>query len=204
MTADEKAQLVDFLRRLVQAGEVAADAEASTLIQQTAAQQPAALYLSIQRAVYLENALREAQQRIQTLESRAAGSATSDNSSWLSSTWGSGADSGRVTLPPSTGLGTAAAVPAQATTFGTTPGLYPAGGFAPASGFLGGGGSFLASAAATAAGVAAGELLANALSNHGGHGNRGFADLPSEATADPADLADSSDSASIGDFDSNS
>ncbi len=220
MIPEEKALLSDFLARLTAARDVAADAEANLMIARAAEQQPAALYLAIQRAVWLEHALQEAQARIRQLEAAAtpvsAGS-TSGNP-WLSSSWGSGADNGRVAVPPAmpapmsatpAAAGWRPGYPAQG--FTGNPGWQTApgpgmGGFAPgpfgaSPGFMGGGGSFLATAAATAAGVVAGEMIADAFTpSH--HGHQSFADVPPESGSFVAD--DSSNSGGLGDFDSGS
>jgi len=117
MTPEEKSLLTDFLARLTNAGAVQADPEAAMLIARAAEQQPAALYLTVQRSVWLEHALQDLDQRLKASEARRLGAeekvrslqagqpglpptGTAAASPWLSSTWGSGADNGRTPLPP--------------------------------------------------------------------------------------------------------
>jgi hypothetical protein len=209
MTPEEKTLLTDFLSRLTTAGAVQADAEAAMLIARAGEQQPGALYLTVQRAVWLEHALQQAQARIQSLEAAqgAAANPAGSGNPWLATTWGSGSDNGRTTLPPQHAMAApqAAAGYPQATGY---PSAYPnagsglpgaAGGFMSGPGFLGGGNSFLANVATTAAGVAVGSLIANALTSHHS-GNQGFADLPPERTA-AEPLASVDDPGALGDFD---
>jgi len=171
MTPEEKNLLTDFLTRLSQAGAIQADAEAAMMIAKTAEQQPAALYLTVQRAVWLEHALKLAEDRIKTLEAEKqnAGVPAAGNP-WLSSTWGSGADNGRVAVPPTRAAAGMAVPPAQGyanPAYMAPPPAYGANpGFMSGGGFMGGGGSFLANVAATAAGVAVGEMVVDALTSH--------------------------------------
>jgi hypothetical protein len=220
MTPEEKSLLNDFLARLGNAGAVQADPEAAMFIARAGEQNPAALYLSIQRAVWLEHALQQAQARIQTLEA-ASTTPAGGQSSWLATTWGSGADNGRAVLPPEQ---SAAGLPYGATSVGpgslapyaqaggaavgqpyqnyAAPQPAPfgrAGAFGAGSSFLGGGGSLLATVATTAAGVAVGALVADALTSGHHHGAR---DSLADSTVPPAEpLVDSTDTGSLGDFD---
>jgi hypothetical protein len=115
------------------------DGEAEALIKDLATRQPAAPYLLVQTVLVQEQALKAAQERIAELEGKAGGAAAS--SGFLSNAprigpWGS---------KPSS------AVPQTA---------RPAPG-----GAWGGGGGFLRSAMATAAGVAGGALLFQGISS---------------------------------------
>lgn len=177
MTPEEKSLLNDFLTRLSSAGAVQADAEAAMMIAKTADQQPSALYLTVQRAVWLEQALKHAEQKIQSLEAeKQAGTTAPAGNPWLSNTWGSGADNGRVAVPPSRVAPGPGVAPAP--TYGAAPG-YTGGGFMGGGSFMGGGGSFLANVAATAAGVAVGEMLVDEFTHH--HSDyRAESDPPSE------------------------
>jgi hypothetical protein len=169
MTPDEKILLTDFLTRLSQTGAVQADAEAAMLIAKTADQQSSALYLTVQRAVWLEQALKHAEERIKALEAekQQAGVPAPSGNPWLSNSWGTGADNGRVAMPASrVGAGPASAAGNPA--YMAPPPAYGANpGFMGGGGLMGGGGSsFLANVAATAAGVAVGEMVMNSFSHH--------------------------------------
>jgi hypothetical protein len=155
MTPEEKSLLEDFLNRLKNAPVGPADVEALSLIQHTADLQPAALYLTVQRALWLEQALKLAEGKIKTLEGAAT---AAPGNPWLSTTWGSGA--GNAPLPPSH------LQPNNTYAYGQMMGT--------SSGFLGGGGSFLGTMAATAAGVVAGEMIAESFSHHSS--SHGFVD----------------------------
>jgi uncharacterized protein len=191
MTPEEKNLLSDFLNRLATAGAVQADAEAAMMIAKTAEQQPSALYLTVQRAVWLEQALKHAEERIKTLEAekqQAGIPATTSGNPWLSNTWGSGADNGRVAIPPSRmasnapmGSGPAYGNPA---TMAPPPAYGANPGFMGGGSFMGGGGSFLANVAATAAGVAVGEMVVDAFTHHSD--NRAESDIPHEHHHHPA------------------
>ena len=207
MTPEEKSLLNAFLGRLGNAGPVQADAEAAMMIAKTAEQHPSALYLTVQRAVWLEQALQHAEERIKALEAekQQAGVPAAAGNPWLSNTWGSGADNGRVAVPPSRGVvpGPAQGNPAYMApgpVYGANPGFMAGGGF-----MGGGGGSFLANVAATAAGVAVGEMVADAFSHHSD--SRAESDIPAEhhphhSVVDtdytPSDDYDSGDSGGFG------
>jgi hypothetical protein len=122
------------------------DGEAEALIKETIARQPAAPYLLVQTVLVQEQALKGAQERIAELEARvSSGGAAPAASGFLGSAprigpWGAqpGAQAPQAAPPaPATRSPLQAAVAPQA----------------------GGGGSFLRSAMATAAGVAGGALL---------------------------------------------
>lgn len=119
------------------------DGEAEALIRDFSVRQPAAPYLLVQTVLVQEQALKAAQERITELEAR-AGTAAPAASGFLGSAprigpWGAPSASQAPQAPPapSTRSPLQAAVAPQA----------------------GGGGSFLRSAMATAAGVAGGALL---------------------------------------------
>jgi uncharacterized protein len=114
------------------------DGEAEALIKETVARQPAAPYLLVQTVLVQEQALKAAQERIAELEAKAGAAPAA--SGFLGSApkigpWGAPA------APPASGPSTRS--PLQAA-------VAPQGG---------GGGGFLRSAMATAAGVAGGALL---------------------------------------------
>lgn len=175
MTPEEKSLLENFLNRLKEAPVGPVDPEASTMIAKAADLKPGALYLTVQRALWLEEALKLAESKIKTLESQTP---TSAGNPWLNSTWGSGAS--HTPLPPSHMANTASYAAPPALGMG--------------SGFLGGGGSFLGTMAATAAGVVAGEMIADAFTHPSNHER--FLD---QSAADPLPPEDTDN---LGDFDS--
>jgi hypothetical protein len=179
MTPQETTALQDLLHQLTQVRGIVKDPDADALIGRAVAQQPDAAYLLIQRAMLLEQALTSAKATIAQLESqleqersRAAGSGDPGRAggSFLDSAtaWGRSAISRpRQAMSPSAH---APSAPGQMPMEQQAPmqGAAPAG----RSGFLGGGGgSFLGSMAATAAGVAGGAFLfqgiGSLLGNHG-------------------------------------
>jgi uncharacterized protein len=156
MTLQESRLLQDFLDQLAQVRSVHKDPEAQAMIQKALAQQPDAGYLLVQRAMLLEQALNQAKAQIAQLQGQSA------NFSGGGSAWN------QTPLEPSrTAPLPRNAQPAQQ----------------PRSGFLSGGtGSFLGSAAATAAGVAGGAFLFQGLEDLFGHHGGGFLgqDAPGE------------------------
>jgi hypothetical protein len=128
------------------------DAEAEALIREGIARQPAAPYLLVQTVLVQEQALKAAQQRIAELEANAGGAPAS--SGFLGSA---------PRLGP-WGAQPAAQAPAQAAAPPTRSPLQAA-----LSGQPAGGGGFLRSAMATAAGVAGGALLFEGIRGLMGH-----------------------------------
>jgi hypothetical protein len=196
MTPQDTQMLQDFLAALTRAQVGTKDRDAQTLIARAFAQQPDAAYLVVQRALLLEQALKQAQAQIAQLQQQ--------SSSFLGTQpWNAQPAPNR----------SAAAAPADTP---AAPGPRSAEAGSPW-------GSFLGNAAATAAGVAGGAFLFHGLENLAGHGG-GFsaanapaetvenvtvnnyggdhdsADLAASDTADdafdPVDAGDSSDDAS--------
>ena len=156
MTLQESQLLQDFLDQLAQVRGVRKDPEAQAMIQKALAQQPDAPYLLVQRAMLLEQALNQAKGQIAQLEGQ------SGNLSGGASAWNPTPQEPSRSPPPS-----ASAPPAPQ----------------PRSGFLSSGtGSFLGSAAATAAGVAGGAFLFQGLEDLLGRHGGGFLgqDAPGE------------------------
>src|ERR1700761_8795295 len=73
MTPQERALLENFLTRLTQVRGTSKDPEAERMIAQAAEQQPDAMYLAVQRALLVGQALEQAKARIAELEQAAAG-----------------------------------------------------------------------------------------------------------------------------------
>jgi hypothetical protein len=144
------------------------DSEAEAMIRESIARQPAAPYLLVQTVLVQEQALKAAQERIAELEAR-AGAAAPAASGFLGSApkigpWGAAqpaaADAPRPAVPSTRSPLQAAVAPQQA-----------------------GGGGFLRTAMATAAGVAGGALLFEGIRNLMGSNPFGQA-----ASAQPAPL----------------
>jgi hypothetical protein len=154
------------------------DGEAETLIKDLVARQPAAPYLLVQTVLVQEQALKAAQERIAELEAK-AGSAPAAASGFLGGApkigpWGAQGGAQPNTAPrasvPSTRSPLQAAVAPQ----------------------QGGGGGFLRTAMATAAGVAGGALLFEGIRNLMGSNPGPFGSEASQtASAQPAPLLDS-------------
>jgi len=144
MTPQDTQLLQDFLAALTRAHIGARDRDAQTLIARAFAQQPDAAYLVVQRALLLEQALKQAQAQIAQLQQQS------------SSFVGTRAWNPEPRPAPGAAPATAEAPPPRA----VPPGLEAG---SPL-------GSFLGNAAATAAGVAGGAFLFHGLENMFGHG----------------------------------
>ena len=183
MTPQEHEKLQQFLSQLKQAGGVQRDPEADAMINAVVSRQPDAAYLLVQRTLLQDQALETAQARIAELERQAQAARPASSGSFLggADTWG---NSARSNPPP------ASAYPERNATLGANPypqagqGAYPQGqvpypgqgqgGWSRfGGGGMGGGGSFLGTMAATAAGVAGGAFLFQGLGNlmHNHQGN---------------------------------
>ena len=142
MQSEERELITGLFGRLQPFESQPRDGEAEALIKEGVARQPAAPYLLVQTVLVQEQALKAAQERIAELEAK-AGAAPAAASGFLGSApkigpWGAAAPTApRASVPPTRSPLQAALAPQQG----------------------GGGGSFLRSAMATAAGVAGGALL---------------------------------------------
>lgn len=167
MNTQEREQLSQLLKQLVEFKVSTKDPEADSLIHDAVARQPDAAYLLVQRIMLLELGLHNAKARIEDLQKQLqAGQSSASflgSDPWAAPAPGAAPVPGAGNYQPSR---YAPPAPAQAA-------AQPQSG-----GFLGGGGSsFLGSVASTAAGVAAGGLLFQGLENlfghHGGYGQLG-------------------------------
>ena len=162
MQQQERDLIADLFGRLQQYENQPRDAEAERLIASYVARQPASPYLLVQTALVQEEALKQARARIAELEGKASGQGSFLGNAPRPGPWGS--------------------APAQA----------PAPAPAPASPWgapqTQGGGGFLRSALATAAGVAGGALLFEGIRNMFGHSTQAFA----SPLSDVQPLADNS------------
>jgi len=154
MTPQETQLLQDFLNQLTRAQVGTKDHEAQILIARAFAQHPDAAYLVVQRAVLLEQALKQAQAQIAQLQQQ--------SSSFVGTRPGN--------PEPTPVPGTASA-----------PGYAPAQPVPRTADAGSPWGSFLGSAAATAAGVAGGAFLFQGLEHLFGHdGEFPGANVPAE------------------------
>jgi len=150
MTPLENQLLQDFLNQLNRAQIGTKDREAQALIASAFARQPDAAYLVVQRALLLEQALKQAQAQLAQFQKQGS-SFIGDGGSWSRTpTPASGAAPAPAYTPP-------AEIGARAAGVGSS-----------------GWGSFLGNAAATAAGVAGGAVLFQGLENLFGHHGDAF------------------------------
>ena len=175
MQQQERDLIADLFGRLQQYENQPRDAEAERLIASYVARQPASPYLLVQTALVQEEALKQARARIAELEGKASGQGSFLGNAPRPGPWGS--------------------APAQA----PQPAPAPASPWGQAPQAAGGGG-FLRSALATAAGVAGGALLFEGIRNMFGHSTQAFASplsdvqpLSDNSTLMPPDQLSSAD-----------
>jgi hypothetical protein len=221
MSPQENQLLQDFLNQLVQVRGVARDPDADAMIRQAVSSQPDAAYLLVQRALIQEQALNNAkaqiaslQQQVATLQ-RAGGSGGPASFLNDANAWGNNARSAPLnaygnpisasSAQPFAPAGQAAAQQAAQQAGYAAPAGAPQAVAARPSPF--GGGSFLGTMAATAAGVAGGAFLFQGIGNLMGHhnnagldGSHGMADLPQQNSGSSSnnDLASSAGVNDIG------
>src|SRR5688572_22656907 len=147
MQSEERELITGLFGRLQPFESQPRDGEAEALIKDLAVRQPAAPYLLVQTVLVQEQALKAAQERIAELEARAGAAPAASGflgSAPKISPWGApAAPAAPPSVPPTRSPLQAAVAPQQG----------------------GGGGSFLRSAMATAAGVAGGALLFEGIRN---------------------------------------
>lgn len=178
MTPQEQ-QLVDELfDRLTQVENMPRDPDAERLIAQGLSRAPHAIYALTQTALIQDEALKRANARIEELQAQLDGAAAPDErrGSFLNSMREAvlgPRDAGRGSVPsvrpssPQAGYG-----PQEQQASDYPPQMPP--GYAGGPVF-GGGGSFLGSAASTAAGMIGGALMLNAIRSMFGHHSGGYA-----------------------------
>jgi hypothetical protein len=178
MQAQERELIAGLYERLRQFESQARDPEAERLIAELVSRQPSSAYLLTQTVLVQEEALKAAQARIAELEAK-----TSGNSGFLASApsigpWGA---------KPSSAVPQTVAPPAQPQ---RGPGVFNQ---------AGGGGGFMRSALATAAGVAGGALLFEGIRSMFGRNEAQAAPLLPSEQFRPVDL--SQDDGASGDYD---
>lgn len=195
MTPQEHEKLQQFLSQMRQAQGVQRDPEADAIINAAVSRQPDAAYLLVQRTLLQEQALEAARLRIAELEQQSQAAAPAASFLGGADDWGNSARSRPAAHVP------ANLTPPYAPQQPAYQGGYPAAEAAPRQGGLsrfgmgGGGGSFLGTMAATAAGVAGGAFLYQGIGNLlGGHQGAGAAQhgLTSDTSANAAPSGGSS------------
>lgn len=169
MTPDERQLISGLFDRMRTVGAIEKDRDAEALIVQAVRQMPDAPYMLVQSVLVQEVALQQADQRIRDLEERMGQLEQQDRPAasgggFLGGLFGGGGRPGA--QPGSANRGSVPAMPRQSPGFGgaQTPWAQQ-GQQQPAQQAMGGGGSFMRSAMATAAGVAGGMLLADGIRN---------------------------------------
>jgi hypothetical protein len=171
MTPQERALVADLFDRLAKLESEPRDPEAEQLIRDGLARAPHALYPLVQTVLLQDEALKQAEARIQALE---------DGGQQTPREGGSFLDTMRDTFlgrRDEQPRGSVPNVRPGGSPFGVPPGYQNQGGFPQAAPQqTAGGGSFLGTAAAAAAGMIGGSLLMNSLGGmFGGHHNSGAA-----------------------------
>jgi hypothetical protein len=165
MNTQERDQLNQFLKQLVEVTLTEKNTEAETMIREAATRQPDAAYLLVQRSLLLEQALNEAKTKISELQNQLQknSSASSTGSFFGNDPWAQASSKG-------------SAVP------GAGNYQIPAAGNAQFSNVApqntGVGSSFFGNVATTAAGVAAGSFLFQGIENLMGHHQSGGGQQP--------------------------
>jgi hypothetical protein len=180
MTPQESDLITTLLARLKSAGGQPKDPDADRLIRQAMAEQPDAPYYLVQTVLIQDLSLHQAQARIADLEKQVSDT-QSKPTSFLGGLFGRSQPEQPSGSVPSAGPWSRGPQVAQqqqpAPQYAQQPGYAqpgygPGGGGMMGGGMMGGmgGGGFLRSAAATAAGIAGGALLFQGISSMFGHG----------------------------------
>jgi hypothetical protein len=171
MNTQERDQLNQFLKQLIEVKLAEKNTEAETMIREAAARQPDAAYLLVQRSLLLEQALNEANTKISALQNplQQNSSAASTGHFFGNDPWAQAPS--KANAVPSAGSNP---IPAASAGAGNAPFSH----VAPQT--TGSGvGSFLGNVATTAAGVVAGSFLFQGIENlMGGHHQSGWGQQP--------------------------
>jgi len=176
MTPEERQHIDELFNRLAQLENAPRDAEAERAIADGLKRAPHAVYALVQSVLVQDEALRRADARIRELSGESAPHQTSFLNSMRSALGGGP----RHTSVPS--VRSSGSEPDPRWNSGGTYAATATAPFAPPAygGPFGGGGSFLGTAAASAAGLIGGALLLNSISSMFGHrSGSAFADVPS-------------------------
>jgi hypothetical protein len=180
MTPQERQMIDDLFGRLAQLENAPRDPDAAAAIAQGLRQAPNAIYPLVQTVLVQDEALKRANSRIQELEAAGAPAQTQSGGfldSMRETIFGQGQPGGSVpNVPPPTSrpVWNSGQVLQQT----QSPGQYDQAPYGQPYGApqppMGGGGSFLGTAAATAAGMVGGSLLLNSIRSMMGGGHSGF------------------------------
>jgi hypothetical protein len=206
MTPEERQLIDDLFDRLARLEANPRDAEAERAIAEGLKSAPHAVYALVQTALVQDEALKRADARIRELSEA---SQPAEQSGSFLDTMRSALGGSRTSVPsvrpgasggPDPRWNQGGAIPGAS----AAPGYAPAPGYGPTPGF--GGGSFLGTAAASAAGAIGGALLLNSISSMfgGHHGGSAFASAPQSSSpwdsgAANSDLARDAGVGDIGD-----
>jgi hypothetical protein len=195
MTPQERQLVYDLFDRLERLESAPRDAEAERVIRDGLVRAPNAVYALVQTALVQDEALKRADARIRELSGE--GEPPQQQSSGFLDTVREALTGGGRTSVPSVNAGAAGGPDPrwnQGGTYQSAPNYQsgPQGyapGYAPSGGFGMGGGSFLGTAAASAAGYIGGALLLNSISSMFGHHGSAFASAydPATASGSPSD-----------------
>jgi hypothetical protein len=206
MTPQER-QLVDELfDRLSNLENAPRDPDAMSAISQGLRKAPNAIYALVQTVLLQDEALRRANDRIEELEQARAPEQNRSGGfldSMRDAVFGQGQSRGSVPSVPPPDQGRPVWNSGQVLQQGQSPGHYDQQGYgqgspygqpygAPQQPFGGGGGSFLGTAAATAAGMVGGSLLLNSIRSMTGGRQQGFGDTGSMADRSSTPWSDQS------------
>lgn len=193
MTPQERQLVDDLFDRLAKLETAPRDPDAERAIMEGLRRAPNAVYALVQTVLVQDEALKRADARIRELsgegeehQQQNTGFLDSMREAFLGRTRGSvpTVPLGRETGPDQRWNQGGAYQSQTAPGYGAQPGVgaQPGYGAQPAPG-IGGGGSFLGTAAASAAGVIAGSMLLNSISSMFGHrGGQAFASTPSDSS----------------------
>jgi hypothetical protein len=204
MTPEERQLVDDLFDRLAKLEQSARDADAERAIADGLKRAPNAVYALVQTVLVQDEALKRADARIREL-SEAAEPQQQQGGSFLDTM--RSAFGGSRTSVPSVRPGPQGGPDPRWNQGGAMPGGYPgAAQYAappPAQPYGYGGGSFLGTAAASAAGMIGGSLLLNSISSmFGHHGGSAFASAPQsspwDSSAGSSDLAREAGAGDIG------
>ncbi len=185
MTPEDRQLISGLFDRMREFGSLEKDGDAEAMIRQGVQQNPDAPYMLVQSVLVQEHALQQADARIRQLEQQLqdvqSQRAPASNGGFLGGLFGGG---NSTPSRPQMNRGSVPPAGARSGPIGA-PARGPAGQPLPAGAQAGGGGSFLQSAMATAAGVAGGMLLANGISSMLGGSSAEAGKSPTEANTEP-------------------
>ncbi|HEY8158759.1 MAG TPA: DUF2076 family protein [Methylobacter sp.] len=170
MNTQERDQLNQFLKQLIEVKVTEKNTEADVMIREAAARQPDAAYLLVQRSLLLEQALNEAKTKISELQNQLQqNSAASSTGRFFGNDPWAQTPSKATAVPGAGGY----PIPAASAGAGNTPFSH----VAPQT-TGSGASSFFGNVATTAAGVVAGSFLFQGIENLMGHHQSGWGQQP--------------------------